>query len=61
MSAANTEPIIPEPEIFGPIPLDNDVCILLLYTSSLVKAFKEATTALSPEAELVEYTRHYMW
>jgi len=60
VSAANTEPIIPEPEIFGPIPLDNDVCILLLYTSSLVKAFKEATTALSPEAELVEYTRHYM-
>jgi len=60
VSAANTEPIIPEPEIFGPIPLGNDVCMLLLFTSSLVQAFKEATSATSPESELVEYARHYM-
>jgi len=58
--SAIQEPVIPEPEIFGPIALDNNVCILLLYTNSLVKAFREATSVINPEAELVQHTKHYM-
>jgi TAK1-binding protein 1 len=60
VSRATQEPIIPDPEIFGAITLDNDVCMLLLYTNSLVKAFSEATALLNPEHELVQHTRHYM-
>ena len=60
LSSATEEPVIPEPEVFGAIPMDTDVYILILFTSSLVKAFVEATSAQSPETDLVQMCRHYM-
>jgi len=58
LGSARDEPVIPEPEVHGGIPVQ-DSSFLLLYTHSLWHAVAEATGAQDPDAEIAELCKHY--
>jgi len=58
LASCQDEPVIPEPEVLGGIPIQ-DFSFLLLYTKSLWHAVAEATGCQDPDSEIAELCRYY--
>lgn len=56
LTSCRDEPVIPEPEVQGGIPI-HDLTFLLLYTKSLWLAVAECSGSRDPDAEIVEMCR----
>lgn len=58
LGCCRDEPVIPEPEVHGGIPVDGFSC-LLLYTRSLWQAVLESTGATDPDLVIAQLCRNY--